>query len=238
MNKKRILYFMPDNPVSKNAGNKTRALQMLQYFSSRSDKMDVHFVSEEIWGMWNAKDNVTFRETFPSLQLSILRRKPVRSNRIYYLYFKLKDYVLKHKLLFLKPQIPDRSTYLLQKQFDELLEKNSYDVIIISYVEWATLIKNNSKTKQAKLIVDTHDFITAQQKHSKRFKLGKAFETEIKLLSLFDESWLLSSDEQFIFSQFAEKTDHQFVPLMFSNKNANIGNASSSPKIYDIIYLA
>ena len=236
MNKKRILYFMPDNPVRKNAGNKTRALQLLQYFSCRADKVEVDFVSEEVWGMWDAKDKVTFKENFPEINLSVLRRKPHRKKRINYLFFKLKDYLLKHKWLFLKPQIPNRNTYLLQKQFDELLDRNQYDYIIISYVEWATLIKENRKTKKARLIVDTHDFITAQQKNSKNFKLGKAFQTEISLLSLFDESWLLSSDEQFIFSQFAEKTVQKFVPLMFPTND--IRNIQLSSRTYDIIYLA
>src|SRR5690606_38412236 len=58
----------------------------------------------------------------------------------------------------------------------------------------------------------------------------------IQLISLFDESWLLSSDEKFIFSQFAAKTIHRFVPLMFRKNEANL--LAIAQKKYDIIYLA
>lgn len=236
MQKKRILFFMPDNPMRKNAGNKTRALQLLKYFSSRHNKIDVDFVSEEVWGMWEKKDKTLFKEIFPDINLLVLKRKPNNKKTINYVCFKILDYILKYKWLLFKPQIPNRNTYLLQKQFNRLLDKNRYDVIIISYVEWATLISKNIRTKNAKLIVDTHDFITAQQKTSKNFNIGRAFKREIELISLFDESWLLSSDEQFIFSQFAEKTTHNFVPLMF-NKN-EIFHKNTLSRKYDIIYLA
>ena len=236
MSKKRILYFMPDNPLKKNAGNKTRALQLLKYFSSRSSKIDVDFVSEKIWGIWSNEDQIVFREHFPKIDLKVLTRKPLRKKTLGYLIFKLIDYVMKYKWLLFKPQIPNWNTYVLQNQFNKLLDAKTYDVIIISYVEWATLVANNTKTQNAKLIIDTHDFMTAQHKKAKKFSLGKAFETEINLIRVFDESWLLSYDEQYIFSQFAEKTTHKFVPLMFDSNEAL--RDSDASKKYDIIYVA
>ena len=54
--KKRILYFMPDNPSARKAGNLTRCTQMLNYLESLSDIYEVDFLSI---GDWEKEDWTT-----------------------------------------------------------------------------------------------------------------------------------------------------------------------------------
>ena len=74
-----------------------------------------------------------------------------------------------------------------QEEFDKILSANSYDSIMISYACWASLVIDNKLTKKARLIVDTHDFLTAQFQNAKHFNLGNFFNTEINLLKKFDD---------------------------------------------------
>lgn len=58
---KKVLFFMPDNPLKKNAGNRTRALSMLSYFKSRNFEID--FVSEYYTGRWDETDIKAFEQS-------------------------------------------------------------------------------------------------------------------------------------------------------------------------------
>lgn len=210
---------MPDNPVHKDAGNKTHTLQVLKYFNSRHQQIETDYVSERYWGRWAEDDIISFGVMFPNLRMFLLNRKMSKRNKVkYFLKYKLPLYLRKHKWLFKKRFfLPDHNTQLLQRAFNELLRTKEYDYVIISYVTWATLIENNTYLNNARLICDTHDFITVQIKDKKNFKLGAAIEREMYLLSLFHEVWSLSLDEQYLFSQFIANVKHRFIPVMFEN---------------------
>ncbi|GAB3415383.1 glycosyltransferase [Niabella aquatica] len=231
--RKKVLYFMPDCPIKKDAGNKQRALQLLKYFQSRSEKIDLDFVSEKFWGQWNDRDIIDFKKEFPQFNLYVPGRKLSKKNKIKYIVgYKIPNYIRKYKWLVYPSPLPNNNTHILQRSFNTLLKSKQYDYIIISYVTWATLVENNSLLNNAKLIVDTHDFITAQIKMKPTFKLGKAFEREIILLSVFNEIWSLSADEQYLFSQFV-KAEHRFVPLMF---NSSYGYIKEDDE-YDLLFV-
>lgn len=235
-NRKKILYFMPDNPLKRDAGNKMRAFKILEYFASRGE-VELDFVSERRWGMWTEDDISEFRAYFPTIGLHVFDRKRSKANLLtYFLAYKLPNYIRKHKFLLFAPPIPDLNTVLLQRNFDELLRNNKYDYIIISYVTWATLVQNNPLVGDARLIIDTHDFITSQNKKRKSFRLGSAFEEEMRRLSIFDEIWSLSVEENYLFRQFV-KADHRFMPLMHDKPIPSSG-AEENEKVYDVIYVA
>ncbi|MGC4233564.1 MAG: glycosyltransferase [Niabella sp.] len=236
MQKRKILYFMPDSPVRNDAGNKTHTLQMLEYFETRHEQIQLDFVGEKYWGGWEEADAVSFKENFPHCNLYILGRKLPKKNKIkYVLGYKLPNYIKKHRWLYRKPALPNNNTHILQKSFNRLLKKNKYDYIIISYVTWATLIEKNHYLRGAKLINDTHDFITAQLKHTKSFRMGESFEREIQLLSLFDETWSQSADEQYLFSQFIPKSVHRFVPIMYASHHKH--RRPNEQYKYDLIFV-
>lgn len=233
--KKNVLYFMPDNPMRNNAGNKTRTLQMLEYFKSRHEQIELDFVSEKYWGGWEDADIMLFKTQFPHCRLFVLNRKLPRRNKIrYVLAYKIPNYIKKYKWLVKKAALPNNNTHILQKSFNKLLKKKEYDYIIISYVTWATLIEKNPLVKGAILINDTHDLITAQLKNKKSFSIGESFGKEMKLLSLFDQIWSLSYDEQYLFSQFVSAY-HEFIPIMYQDNYA--GRKADDKYKYDLLFV-
>ncbi|MGV8877881.1 MAG: glycosyltransferase [Sphingobacteriaceae bacterium] len=228
---KRILYFFPENPLEKNAGNKIRALSLLEYFKNRGFITD--FVSMNKWASpWNADDISAFERSGFALNTFLLNRKPEKSNLLKYLFrYKIREVFFKpfntrHKAL------ADHVNYYLLSEFNTILKEHHYDYIIISYAYWSGFIANNFLTGNATTIIDTHDFLTAQQKGYQDFRLGAAFEDEINRLNTFDEVWAVSSDEQFLFSQFC-KNRVRLVPIMVKR-----GKTLCYDKNLEIIYVA
>lgn len=226
---------MPDSPLHRDAGNKAHALQMLEYFNSRFNYIELYFVSEKYWGQWTSEDIEEFKHIFPHLRLRVLSRKIDKRNKIkYFLEYKLPNAYKKNDWMVRMPALPNNNTIQLQKAFNVILKEVSFDYIIISYVTWATLIENNPYLGKAILINDTHDFITVQNKSKKNFRLGKSFEREMDILSLFDEVWSQSFDEQYLFSQFVSGK-HRFVPIMYSPHYKQ--EEEFKNKQFDLIYV-
>jgi len=233
MSNKRVLYQMLDNPLSKNHGNKTWSLQLLQYFKERDIAVD--FVSDREWGMWSDSDIATFQQTGLADRLFVLDRKPSKKNILrYFLSHKLPEFFIKKKAGFYKAPIYDHITRYYQKQFDNILKKNSYDFVLINYVTCASLIHNNPYLKGATTIIDTHDFFTSQHQHHKNFDIGASFKEEMRRLSWFDMIWTVSTEEHYIFSQFC-KNDVRLVQTMLDKPSVR---RDFKDKKYDIIYVA
>jgi len=131
----------------------------------------------------------------------------------------------------------DYNNFYRRQQFNTILKKAQYDYIIISYAYWANLIRDNNVARRSKLIIDTHDWLTAQDQNRKRFKIGKGFEDEISRLNNFDEIWTISSDEQYVFEQFCKKPV-RLVPIGFESKVREIKKENRNDLHFDIIYIA
>jgi glycosyltransferase involved in cell wall biosynthesis len=129
--------------------------------------------------------------------------------------------------------IPNHATFYTQVCFNKVLKGNKYDFIIISYAYWADLINGNELLNGAKTIIDTHDFLTSQHQKDKDFLLGASIQEELRRLSLFDEVWAISNDEQFVFSQFL-KNRIRLVPVIFDEPD----QAIQLNKEFDLIYVA
>ena len=221
----KILYFYPENPLLLSQGNHARALALLHYFQDRN--IEVDFVSEN----FNDKNTLLKNEQLISEKLVanhfFIRKFEKKKTKLKYFFrYSLLNKIFR-KLKRFNNVMPGQ-----QNDFNEILKKNSYDFIVISYASWASLIYKNKHLKNAKLVVDTHDFLTSQFKNSKNFKLGKFFSTEIKLLQLFDKIIVISTEEKYLFSQFlnneVEIISHPLVSNHFQSIN----------KEYDIIYIA
>jgi glycosyltransferase involved in cell wall biosynthesis len=234
---KRVLYFFPDNLGQLNAGNKTRAVELLNFFKDRGINVDFATLKAEKRNFYNEAEAIAYiKDNQLADNVFLLPRKPVASNPLLY-FFKHKLWDLFYYLFTfpVKSSIPTFLTIALKRAFERLLKQKSYDQIIISYVQCADLISNKKLVGDAYCIVDTHDFITAQFKDKKRFNLGATFEDEINRLNLFDEIWAISSDEQFVFSQFC-KPPVKLLPIMLNKPSAGTYNYSN--RKYDIIYVA
>lgn len=222
----KILYFYPENPLVQNQGNNARALALLNYFKDR--RVEVDFVS-------------CSSDKFTATEIQELKSKNLSNNVFLLPNFKASKqpitYLFKYKLPNKILQKPKRFYNVkpgLQAKFNEVLKANTYDAIVISYACWASLVIDNSYTKNAKLIIDTHDFLTSQYQHTKNFKLGKFFETEIKLLSHFNEILVISIEEQYIFSQFCKNSKVSTVTHTLPIKHDFAGFNTK----YDIVYIA
>lgn len=197
--KKRVLYFMPDNPFWSQAGNLTRTRQLLAYFEQHSEKLEVEFLS---CLCWDTESIERFKNTYPSINLIILDIYSRKRNRIKYLitdkFPRLIDQAIHKKQISLL-------TPIIAKRIRSLMGDKNYDTIVISYSTWGALIRELN-TLGAYTIIDTHDFMTSQRmKAESYFKIGRAFEEEIGILSLYDEIWTYSVEEQYIYEQFTNK---------------------------------
>lgn len=229
---KRILYFFPENPLENNAGNKTRALQLLRYFKDRG--MQVDFVSlRQGMSKWDGRDVEEFKQSGWIEELYFIQKKPAKGNQVKYLVdFKIPNLYYKKKL---GRQSSLNTDISINKKnaFEQILQAKTYDYIIISYLYWADLI-NTPLVSASKTIVDTHDFLTLHHTKDKDFRLGATFEDEINKLNVFDEAWTISSDEQFVFEQFST-TKIRLIPPYFDPPSQT---DLKSEKSYDLIYVA
>lgn len=228
---KKVLFFMPDNPLKKNAGNRTRALSMLDYFKSRNFEID--FVSEYYTGRWSKEDIKAFEQSGLANNSYVIKKKPSKKNILFYLlFYKLPNFFYQNKAWFFPLNFPELVTLRFKRAFKKILKSKDYDYIFINYASWATLVENNPLAKKPVKIIDTHDFITAQLQ--RKVDIGSSFKEEIRRISLFDIALAISVEEQYIFSQFC-KNKVVLAPMML-DKPENYHSSEEKP--FDLIYVA
>lgn len=211
---------MPDNPLSGKAGNTTRLNYMLSYFNENRE-LDVTFVSLKDWGMWKKEEETLFHEKFPNIQLRLLNKK-YKKNFLKYLFLYKIPYLFKRNSI-------DTTSYILRKEFSVIVKKSDLDIVLISYATWGRL--GNAVPSGAYKIIDTHDFITAQNRH--KHAIGKLLQDEISILKQYDNIWTYSVEEEYIFDQFTNKK----VTLMPVSFPENFSEKKHEFK-YDILYVA
>jgi len=233
---KKVLYFFPDDVAKQNAGNKTRALELLKYFKKRGITVDFATLKYEDTDRGSPPETIDFvKDKGLAQNVYLLPRKPGKSNPLFYFFrYKLWDLIYYWFTFPLRSDIPTFMTLTLKSAFAQLLKQNKYDHIIISYVYYAELVADKALLKGARTYMDTHDFITAQFKYRKSFNLGITFQDEIKRLDRFDEVWAISGEEQYVFGQFC-KTNVRLVPLMMEPKAEQY---KATRKKFDLIYVA
>lgn len=218
---------MPDCPTEGKAGNITRCIQTLELLNNSGNEID--FLSISDWGTWTPDSTQKFYDLYPNINLLLTNRKidinksPVKS----FLFYKIPNFIPK----FLRGTTIDISNPFLNRKVTKILNVKRYDVIIISYASWSSLI--DKLGYKSYLILDSHDFITAQSKN-KINKIGKLFQSEVEALRKFDEIWTFSVEEKYIFEQFTEgKVIH--IPVSFPQKPLK---PLKQDYKYDIIYVA
>lgn len=231
---KKILFFFPLNPITKDAGCKTRVLKLLEYFKLRAFQVD--FVGLEYWDNWtedgvqDLKDSGLIHHLFlfpaspatkPNLLTRILKKRSP-ANRF-------------QKKLKIEGALPNFTTYHIKTLFETLLKQTNYDYLLISYAYWADLISNNKYLGETKTIIDTHDLLTSQVQSQKGISIGKSLEEELRRLSIFDEVWAISTDEQYLFGQFLQNKV-SLIPMGFNSPV--YGHSQAENKKYDLIYVA
>lgn len=226
MQKKNILYYMPDCPTDGKAGNITRSRQMLEFLNISNNNVD--FLSISDWGTWTPESIAEFHRIYPNIKLILTNRKidkkrfPIKSVLLY----KLPNFIPK----LLKGINIDISNPFLNKKVTKIINAKKYDTIIISYASWSSLI--DKLGYKSYLILDSHDFITAQSRN-KIHKIGKLFQSEMKAINKFDETWTFSIEEKYIFEQFT-KSKIVHIPVSFPQTAL----LQKDYFQYDILYVA
>ena len=121
------------------------------------------------------------------------------------------------------PSLPDLVDDSMRAYFKDIVLKNEYSHILISYVFWANLIGDPAFT-HVKKIVSINDFLTFQLKTDAQTsdEIAKMLGEEIKRINLFDIAISISEFEYAFFSQLTSRPKHYLIPI-FTNtpKRAN-----------------
>lgn len=220
----KILYFYPENPLHKTQGNNARALALLEYFKNRNAAVDFVGVATNV---------------FTTKEIELLEEQKLISKGYLLPIFIRKKNQIRYFFCFSLPNkigrkigLYDRTRLGHVEAFNAILKENQYDVILISYIYWAKLIKNSVNLKNAKLMIDTHDFLTSQVQKKKEFQLGRFFEKEIEILNSFDKIIVISGEEKYLFSQFTDKE------VVLATHALSQNSDSKTASNYDLIYVA
>lgn len=227
-----ILYFFPMNPLRVNAGSVQRAQTLLTYCRDKGHQVD--FInSNDYWGgVIDPSDIEALKRQQLIRNHFSLSKKPKITHIFDFLRYNIPRVILRKIFKIGSTGIPDYATNYSRKLFDGILRQNCYDYVIVSYAFWGNLVKNKVLTGRAKTIIDTHDFITAQEQNRKHFRLGNAFADEIQRLNRFDEIWTVSADEHYLFSQFCTNFV-RLVPISVAHYPTGI----VAQKEFDLLYV-
>jgi len=190
---KNLLFFFPESPFSKRAGNVLRTYTNLKQLKSLGLNIDLVGVEDYYNSFGDSPqdiDSAIINEVF------VIKTKPPKKK------LTLEYWKYKIQKKFNKENSNQYLTQYLKDNFTALLAQKKYDYIFINYEFWTDLIRDQD-LKGAKTIVDTHDWITLNEFYNnKNLDLGKRFGEEINNLSLYDKVVTISQDEYFIFKSF------------------------------------
>ncbi|WBV61972.1 glycosyltransferase [Chryseobacterium camelliae] len=220
---KNLLFFFPESPFSKRAGNVLRTYTNLKQLKSVGLSIDLVGVEDYYKSFGDTVESIDFaiiNDVF------VLKTKPPKKK----LTFEYWKYKIQKK--FNKQHSNQYLTQYLKDNFTAILDKKKYDYIFINYEFWTDLIRDQD-LKGAKTIVDTHDWITLNEFYNnKNLDLGTRFGEEIKNLSFYDKVVTISQDEYFIFKSFlGDKVIN--IPPSFPENFED----TNTEKKYDLIFV-
>jgi glycosyltransferase involved in cell wall biosynthesis len=213
--KKNILIVFPHNFFESRSGVHKRVYELVKYLKLRGYEIDL-LAAKNFESKWHPDDpfdkklvdNLFFYDYRAKTPIEKIRETMRR-------WFDAVNFSGSqiNKLI-------DFTSNELLKKFNSLLKKKKYSHILISYVYYANLIKDNPLAKNSNKMMLIEDFITSQLNDQTKGKiaLGDIFEEEIRRINLFDSAICLSNDELNLFSSFATNPKYFYVP-MFLKKN-------------------
>lgn len=220
---KNLLFFFPESPFSKRAGNVLRTYTNLKQLKSLGLNIDLVGVEDYYNSFGDTAEGID-----PEIinEVFVLKTKPPKKK----LTFEYWKYKIQKK--FNKENSNQYLTQYLKDNFAAILDKKKYDYIFINYEFWTDLIRDQD-LRGAKTIVDTHDWITLNEFYNnKNLDLGKRFGEEIKNLSFYDKVVTISQDEYFIFKSFlGDKVIN--IPPSFPENFED----TNTEKKYDLIFV-
>lgn len=230
--KKSILIVYPHSVFEGKDGINRRYIQLLKYFKTRDFRVDMLTLKnfKSSWGHYPADKGGLIDELF-FYDIMKGSRGQKQENKVKNQWARIRKRI---PFFCTYTHLPDFSYKTMKKQFNQIVKKNNYDFILISYVYWANLL-NWAPVKKSLKLLDLSDFLTLNRFDSSGgdLKIGQMLEEEIQRVNLFDKVMCISENERFFFSQFAPRPQYYYVPF-FMKKN-NISN-DSNPR-YDLVFV-
>jgi glycosyltransferase involved in cell wall biosynthesis len=232
--KKNILIVYPHNFFKEKSGVNTRYIELLKYFKTRNFSVDMLTLTnfKSSWENYPADRGGLINNLF-FYDFKKGSRGEKQKNKKKNLWARIRKRI---PFCYAYTELPDFAYKGMKKQFDEIISKQHYDYILISYVYWANLVKSKSVKKSITLLT-LEDFITLNRFENSdgNIKIGNMMEEEIRRVDLFDKVICISEDEKFFFSQFALRPKYYYVPF-FMKKNDDEMLRDTKPE-YDIIFV-
>ncbi|MCU0289594.1 MAG: glycosyltransferase family 4 protein [Acidobacteria bacterium] len=215
--KKKVLVIYPHNFFAEKNGINSRYIELLRYFRAVDINVDLLTLKnfKSPWENWEDPGGFIDKIFFYDFKKGGRWQSP--KNRKQNPLAWLKKYI---PFTHAYTSLPDFAYSGMKKLFNEIIQTNHYDFIIISYVYWAGLISIKTM-KNITTILDLSDFITLNRFDSSggNIKIGSMIEEEIRRVNLFDKVMCISEDEKNFFSQFAQRPQYYYVPF-FMEKNS------------------
>lgn len=221
---KHLLFFFPENPFARRAGNVSRVYTNLKQLKSLGLNIDLVGV-EDYYKSFGDSYEIIDKNIIDDFL--ILKTNPPK-DKLSYIYWKYKIIKKFRK----KNKTNPFYTQYLQDTFNIFYQRKKYDYIVINYESWTSIIRNLD-LKGAKTIIDTHDWMTLNEFYSnKNLDLGMRFNEEINNLSFYDKIITISNDEYFVFKSFlGDKVVN--IPPSFPENFTN----EHFEKKYDLIFV-
>lgn len=221
---KKILMFFPHNFTELNSGVKTRIYNLCKYFKLRGFTID-QFALLNFESNWDTThlDHSIIRNYYFYDWLNIQRKIETKKKNFFFITKSNQG-----------KTIPDLTDKHMIKQFEEIVSKNQYDHIIISYLYWSKLIDYNAYKKNDKIIL-IEDFLSLQEISNGSPKcFGDMVTDEIEKIRRFDKAIYVSDFEYGFFSQFTYNTKNYLIPPSIPD---TFITQKLEPK-YDITFIA
>ncbi len=212
----KILILYPHNPFLNNSGVNSRFLSLLNYFRYKQTKVDIlshiNFIDD-----WNTYDELLI----DNLYLNDFNQYKTFFQRVR----------RKIKSLFNK-SLESYVYSIIIKHFKNIVQTNQYDYILVSYVNWADLLKYID-TSKVQTVLTIEDFISMNnyERSNGRYNLGQSINEEIERINLFDKAICISKEEANFFERACKDVEFHHIPHFLESK------FSENKKDTDIVFV-
>lgn len=226
-----ILLVFPHNFCECRNGVQKRIAELVQYLNRRRFTVDL-LALKNFQSRWNVSvqtkrlpgiRNLYFYDHSKGLKIKFI-------HNLLRFRFKANKNLLGQEI----SHLPNYAFTGLRKLFNRIIRRNDYDFILISYVQWASLIKGN-ETLPGKTILTMEDCLSwnLAGNHPDKVPLNQLLSEESELVNLFDQVVCLSWEEMEYFSKHTDKPKFHYVPV-FMDRGKSMPGIS---KEFDILFI-
>lgn len=128
----------------------------------------------------------------------------------------------------------------MHELFEKIIQNNTYDIIIIFYTYYATLLENKKiLSKKVYFMEDSmflQQYLWDEKKNKKsNITMGKLMDEELKRMKVFDEFFCISNDERIFYEKVTGKQMH-FLPHLLSENIKKVTKPIEKRK-WDILFI-